>query len=111
MRKKKRYTKEEMFRSVEAWQESEQSLNSFCTKKNYSRTTFYYWIQKYRKLQTQTRQDRPLEHQGFLPVHISTPIDQSVDNLDTITIHYPNGVRISLPSDFKLDRLRTIISL
>lgn len=111
MRKNKRYTKKEMFQSVEAWQERDQSLNDFCKEKNYSRTTFYYWIQKYRKLQAQSRNDSPLERQGFLPVQISKPTDQLMENPNSITIHYPNGILISFPSDIQINELRTLINL
>jgi hypothetical protein len=81
----------EMFNLIEAYRQSGQRQNQFCTGKKLRKSTFLYWLKKYRKDQTQVS--------GFMALNLSHP-----NYGGDYRIELPNGVRIHLcgPEGIKL---------
>ena len=71
-----------MFPIISEWESSNQTRVEFCQSKGISLATFSYWRMRYKSSQS--------DESGFTEITPKGPID--------ITITYPNGVRISLPS-------------
>ncbi len=112
MQKNKRNTREKMFQAIEAWQASGQTKLMFCKDKQYSKSTFYYWLKKMQEEKGSAMPDPSIVSKGFLPVKLSTNVIESPMNISRkIDIHYPNGVWISCQSDLKTEELRTLINL
>ena len=53
MKKRKKHSKAQMYRLIEEWEKSGINQEDFLKSKNIARSTFAYWIKKYRAEQTQ----------------------------------------------------------
>ncbi len=74
-----------MFALIEAWRESGKTRKQFCGEQNMKVSTFAYWI---------TRKNKDIGSvKGFLPVDVS----ETGQSKSTVEIHYPNGVRLTVP--------------
>jgi len=80
--------KEEMLSLIEKWQESGKTQQAFCQEHDLNFTTFYYWLNRYR---------RGIVESSFLPVDISSG--------SHIEIRYPDGIILQLPVAIKLSAL------
>jgi len=49
MRKNQKYNKEEMALAIEMWQESGLSQYEYCNREKLSKSTFSYWLKKYKQ--------------------------------------------------------------
>jgi len=87
----------EMFSLIEEYQQSGQSQNQFCAEKNLPKSTFLYWLKKYRRDKSPTS--------GFIPLHFSHK-HYSGD----YSIELPNGIRIHLNGPEGLDLIANVIS-
>ncbi|HKK66251.1 MAG TPA: IS66 family insertion sequence element accessory protein TnpB [Clostridia bacterium] len=87
-----------MFSLVESWRESGKTRKQFCSEHYMKVSTFAYWV---------TRKNKAVPAaEGFLPVDLSAAGERK----DQIEIHYPNGVRLSVPAgDVRL--ISTLIRL
>jgi hypothetical protein len=79
---------EEMAYHIQSWKESGISQHQYCLSNNLRFNTFYYWLKKERS------KNSPITD-GFIPIHLQGDPANSVTKVE---IHYPNGVRISIPS-------------
>lgn len=77
---------ERMFALVDAWRESNKKRKVFCDEHRIKVSTFGYWVTR------KTKAER--SGGGFLPIDVSGS-SQTVTSVD---IHYPNGIRLSLPA-------------
>lgn len=84
----------EMFSLIEEYRQSGQSQNQFCAEKNLPKSTFLYWLRKYRKDQS-----------GFIPLHFSHS-NYSGD----YRIELPNGISIYIGGPEGLALIANIIS-
>ena len=89
--------KSEMFNLVEEYQKSGISQNQFCEEKNLPKSTFLYWLRKYRKQEKQAS--------GFIPVNIS-----GFNSASEYRIELPNGIQIHLSGSEGLELIAGIIS-
>lgn len=76
-----------MFALVDAWRESGKKRKEFCDEHRIKVSTFAYWV---------TRRNKA-EHpgSGFLPIDVFRRSGQTATSVE---IHYPNGIRLSLPA-------------
>jgi len=104
-----------MFQAIDAWKHSNQSQGKFCKEHKYSISTFQYWLKKYREAHPKSQlKKNPVvssSSQRFLPLEVSEVGYLSGCKIETLDIHYPNGVRLSCSADIKAEVLRTLINL
>ena len=89
--------KEEMFHLVEEYLKSGLSQKPFCEERHLSKSTFMYWLKKYR---TENKQAT-----GFIPINIS-----SLNSASDYRIELPNGIRIYLNGTEGLKLIAGVIS-
>jgi hypothetical protein len=122
MKKNQKYNRENIFPIIAAWQQSKQSQAKFCKENKLGISTFQYWLKKYKesRSETQTRK-RPEEQRkskSFLTVKLAEQ-EYQISGLsaaqsgssDDINIYYPNGVRLSCPTNINQELLRNLINL
>ncbi len=91
-----RKTKEEMFPIISEWESSTENREAFCKSRGISLATFSYWRTQYRSAQ------RSIE--GFTEIK---PVTSS-----SISIIYPNGVQVNLPSsEASMTTIKVLIHL
>ena len=73
--------KDEMFRIIEAYQKSGLSQPAFCRQEGLNKSTFLYWLKKYRKEQ----------QKDFLPLQVGPA--KTTFNLE---LDLPNGIKIRI---------------
>lgn len=86
---------QQMYALVEQWQQSGESQKAFAQEHQINLYTFRYWIDKKLKIQ-----DVP---SGFVELAGSTGIN--------ISLRYPNGVELLLPSTVSVTLLKGLINL
>jgi hypothetical protein len=105
---------------IESWRESKQSQAKYCKENKLSISTFQYWLKKYREsrseTQTQTKPKEQRKRKSFLTVKLAEQDHQSLafartGSTDDINIYYPNGVRLSCPTNINQELLRNLINL
>jgi len=95
MKKQERIARQEaMLSLIGQWQESGQNQQTFCKEHDLTFSTFYYWLNRYR---------RGIEENSFLPVEVSSG--------SYIEIRYPGGVILQLPASVKLSALQRLLTL
>jgi len=97
MRKNQRYSKEQMYHAIEKWQQSGLSQYQFCKREALSKSTFGYWLKKYKQEKADLGSLSIKPDKAFLPVEISTSPEPTGINTGHITITYPNGIQVSCP--------------
>lgn len=80
--------RKEMFDLIEQWENSGQSQIRFCRDQDFNIHRFRYWVRKKR------------EEESFSGFRLMTP--ETVRH--SISVVYPNGIRIEIPSDPTLIR-------
>jgi len=89
--------KVEMFHLVEKYQKSGLSQKQFCEEHHLPKSTFLYWLKKYR---TENKQAA-----GFIPINLS-----GLNPASDYQIELPNGIRIYLNGTEGLGLIAGIIS-
>ncbi len=112
MRKNQKYTQEEMYLTIEIWQESSLSMKDYCAQEKISCGTFAYWLRKFKKEQTNSKEAIPTT---FIPVEVSSQTDLKadvpIDSSAGITINYPSGIQVVCPADINNHQLVSLIKL
>lgn len=85
---------EKMFALVEAWRESGKTRKQFCNDHNIKVSTFAYWITRKHKIE---RSGNGQGHEYSPPGFLSVDVSGSGHRTTSVDIHYPNGVRLSVP--------------
>ncbi len=122
MKKNQKYNKENIFPMIESWQESKQSQAKFCKDNKLSISSFQYWLKKYKESQSETQTQKKPEEQrkrkSFLTVKLASQEQQLpglsaalADSTEHINIYYPNGVRLSCPTDTNPELIHNLINL
>jgi len=111
MRKNQKYSKEQMYLAKEKWQSSGLTQLQFCKRENLSKSTFGYWLKKYRKEQGQPKPSREKPVKAFIPVEVPKTMEVPVLGNGQIEITYPNGVKVSCPESINVHQLKSLISI
>ena len=77
-----------MLALVDQWKTSQTTQKQFCTEQNLKRSTFAYWVAKYK----QAGSGEPTS--GFIDIDVSGPASSA-----PVRITYPNGVVVSCPAE------------
>ena len=96
---------------MEKWQASGLSQLEFCKRENLSKSTFGYWLKKYRKEKGQPKPSRKKTVKAFIPVEVSKTMEVPVLSNGQIQITYPNGVKVRCPASINMHQLKTLISI
>ena len=107
MRKYQRHSKKKMYTSIETWQSSELSLEKYCQQEGLAKSTFSYWLKKYRKEQGQDSRNE--SKNSFIPMQIAIPRAQDKKTQVPIEVHFPNGVLVRCPSHIGMQDLKQLI--
>lgn len=106
MRKRKKYSKDQMYALIRKWEASGQIQEQFFNQHGISKSTFGYWRKKFlREKATQSK-----GHENFIPVKI-TGEHNTNPSQGVLELVYPNGVRIVCSANMDLSRLKPLILL
>ena len=86
-----------MWLAIEKWRASGLSQYQFCKQENLSKSTFGYWVKKYKQEKSISGSSPKKPDKTFLPVEFSASKDSSDNTPEHITITYPNGIQVSCP--------------
>jgi len=89
-----------MFSFIKAWEKSGLNKKRFCKEHRVPEHLFYYWYRKY-------RQNNESNTKRFVPVRLNNK--ESISG--SFEVSYPNGVRISLPTEINLSDIKYLIEL
>jgi transposase-like protein len=104
MQMNQRYTKEEMWAHIEQYQQSGLTQYRFCQQTGLSKSTFGYWLKKYRKEQHNTSVKKT---SGFLELRFEQ--EETRTENQHFQICFPNGVQLSCPANTPTEKLLTLI--
>jgi hypothetical protein len=112
MRKNQKYSKAEMFLTIERWQKSGLSQVKFCAREKISLKTFHYWLRKYRNEKSLESKQNTKDSETFIPVEVSGSIANKSMPLGSgrIELLFPNGVRMSSPAGIDVVWLKSLIN-
>ncbi|WP_456409418.1 IS66 family insertion sequence element accessory protein TnpA [Caldithrix abyssi] len=88
---------QEMFKIIEAYEQSGQTQRAFCKERELAITTFLYWLRKYRK--------EKIKSDLFIPLNILNRDSNSHYRIDL-----PNGIIIHLNGSEGLKLISELIS-
>lgn len=91
------YTEEEKKLAVELWQESGLSQYAFSQQEGLVRSTFQNWVKKYSCSASTNRNSSKVSKsvESFVHVQLSSPGPTPGQPDSVLTIHYPNGVKLT----------------
>lgn len=93
-----------MLGHIEHWQLSGLSQHRFCKQTGINKSTFGYWLKKYRKEQSDASGKKS---SGFLEIRYEHEETQTEDQ--QFQIRFPNGVQLSCPVNIPAEKLLTLI--
>ena len=88
---------EQMYALIAEYRQGGQSAKAFCDERQIKHSTFQYWIQKQKREQAA----------AFLPIQ---PTVAEAGDRQTVTLVYPNGIRVCLPG-FNLHHIDQLLRL
>ena len=86
---------------IATWRSSGLSQAMFCKQQGFVAKTFGTWIRKYGSFSEQE-----IEQPRFIAITQNEKVETS-----TLTIQYPNGIKISCPSNIPAIELRNLLHL
>lgn len=102
----KRHDHQQMRSLYEQWQASGESKTVFATRNGVRPTTFYYWVQKFKKSFLAASPSVP--GSGFRPITIEGAAIVNQGQAMAV-IHYPSGARLELYSPVEAQFLKTLV--
>jgi hypothetical protein len=93
---------EKMFLIIEQWKESGMTQARFCEWQKIPKSTFYYWRKKH-------KEEKDTEN-SFIPITIKNGNNFSAFQ-NGITIHYPNGVQLTITSQLSAGYIRELVNI
>ncbi len=99
-----------MYTFVEKWYESGISQSKFCIDENISKSTFGYWVTKFRKEKGITRSSLK-NPKTFIPLELPEAVSLPATENHQIEINYPNGIRLSCPVNIDVTQLKSLINI
>lgn len=92
------YNKIEIEQWLDEWEASGLSGSKFCQGKPFSKNTLYYWHKKRKqRLEAETKSN------NFIPLQLL-----SMSEGVSMSIHYPNGVRIDINSGISISQIKEL---
>lgn len=92
-----------MFSLMEAFEKSSQTQRSFREAHGVGRSTFQYWLRRYR----QSQQEQPSVQDGFVPLEVR-PVGAPLSAAG-IVITYNDGTRVELHTPAEASFIRQLI--
>ena len=86
---------------IATWRSSGLSQAMFCKQQGFVAKTFGTWIRKYGN-----SSEKEVEQPRFIAIGPHEKVETS-----TLTIHYPNGIKISCPSEISLGAMQKLFHL
>ena len=87
------------------------SKNQYCHQENLSKSTFGYWLKKYKTEKGQEVSSRKSKDKSFISVRVNSSLN-TVDTFESpIEIYYPNGVLLRCSSAIDMSQLKTLITI
>lgn len=96
-----------MYTAIEKWQSTELSLEKYCRGEGLAKSTFGYWLKKYRKEHGQV--DGKENKTSFIPIQVTTGCEQNKKPHVPIEVYFPNGVLVRCPSHIDMQQLKQLI--
>ena len=100
-----------MYLAIEMWQESGLSQHQFCSDENIAKSTFGYWLKKYRNEKGRIQAVSKDNNKAFIPVKVSKTIHLPSLSRDHIEINYPGGVQVICPVGMDIQQIKTLIGI
>ena len=94
--------KEFMFTIIHSYIDSGSNQHTFCQQQNLAKSTFQYWLKKYRN------QNGPEDTASFIPIHIKNRGSNLAAD-SAFVIEFANGCRLYLNKDLDRQTLFTVI--
>jgi len=91
----KRYSKEERELAVELWEDSGLSRSKFCEQEGIAKTTFQEWTKRYGSQSVNNSVKEQKGSSGFVSVKMSSLVSSVQSTNESLTLHYPNGVKLT----------------
>lgn len=92
---------QEMFTLIRKWKLSGIKQQEFCDRHDISIYMFYYWLRKYKQVES--------PNSGFIPVEIQGSNNREREKGE-IRIEYPNGVLLTVNDSVKISRIKALIN-
>ena len=111
MRKNQIYSQEEMFLAVELYQESNLSQKDYAIQEGLKVGTFKYWVNKYNAHHhPKPKKNNPIKKKNdFIPIQVDN--EETSGIMSGLEITYPNGVKITCPSNMEMHQIKALLSL
>lgn len=108
--RKKQKSKAVMYRHIERWKSGGLSGRQYCKEARLTKSTFYYWLKKYRHEKGFSVKPEVKKPEAFIPVDVSSVSNGIISDSDHIEVFFPNGVQVSCPSGIDIRQLKTLIN-
>lgn len=109
MERRKRRSKDEMYRLIESYLESGLSQRKYSLQVHMSKSSFEHWLKKYR--QEKGIALSSTKTKSFIPVKLSGTSSQVSDKSQQIQINYPNGVQLQCSLGIGVSQIKELIRL
>ena len=108
----KQKSKTVMYRHIERWEASGLSGRKYCKETSLTKSTFYYWLNKYRHEKGSISKLAESKTERFIPVQVSesAAAHAAAPFQGYIEVFFPNGVQVNCPSGIDIDQLKTLIN-
>jgi|GEM_PF-1727605 CO/xanthine dehydrogenase Mo-binding subunit len=96
---KRKQKREKMFKHIEHYYSDSGDLTkkAFCQRENIPYSSFLFWLQKYEQ---EKKENRTEENPGsFIPVQIKASETGHHNSSASLTVEYPNGVKVHINGD------------
>jgi len=104
---------EEMSLAIELWKDSGLSQRAYCEQEGYTISKFKYWIKKLKNPNLTSGLEKSASPKKKPPVFISVEVSNKEQKLSeeisTLEIHYPSGVKIICRENLESFKLQTLI--
>lgn len=109
MKNRNRRSKEEMYGLIEQYLSSDLSQRMFYTQEHLCKSSFEYWLKKYRQEKGIPVPSRKRTKKSFIPVELPSPIP--IEEPEKIQIIYPNGVQLTCPLSIGHQQLKALVGI
>jgi hypothetical protein len=109
--RKKQKSKAVMYRYVKRWQASGMSQSKFCRAEKLTKSTFRYWVTKYKQEKNASAISDIKESQAFIPVKLPKSVNGIASESGQIEIYFPNGVQLNCSAGIDIGQLKYLINI
>ena len=111
MQTKKSIFRDKMYALLDEWKSSGQTQRSFCKSNDLSYGVFKYWRKKKEGSTSDKKKDSSSKAPSFIPITIPDSSEITTTIPVTMSIVYPNGVKLECSSDISTDSLKKVITI